>query len=143
MLSAHDVARYFLTLQDEDDRDITNLKLQKLLYYAQGFFLAAFREPLFDERLYAWQHGPVVPSVWREYKDNGSTPIPAPDGFEVEAFDDRVREHLDEVWRLFGQFSAWKLRNMTHDEPPWKKHEAAQDEITHDDLVEYFRTQLE
>ena len=64
MLSCYDVAQYFLAKSDEDAGDLmSNLKLQKLVYYAQGFALALFDKPLFSERIEAWIHGPVYPAV--------------------------------------------------------------------------------
>ena len=77
MMPAHDVAKYFVSLVDEEAGDsISNLKLQKLLYYAQGAHLALRDEPLFGEPIEAWTHGPVVPSVYRQYKQHGGEPIP-------------------------------------------------------------------
>jgi uncharacterized phage-associated protein len=67
MLSCHDVAKYFLSLTDEDAGDlISNLKLQKLVYYAQGFHLALYDELLFEETIEAWTHGPVIPEMKQE-----------------------------------------------------------------------------
>ena len=61
-LSCYDVAQYFLAKADEDAGDLmSNLKLQKLVYYAQGFALVLLEKPLFPERIEAWIHGPVVP----------------------------------------------------------------------------------
>ncbi len=61
MLSCDDAAKYFLAQTSEDAGDlISNLKLQKLLYYAQGFHLALYDEPLFPEAIEAWTHGPVL-----------------------------------------------------------------------------------
>ena len=78
MIPAIEVARYFLSLTDEDAGElISNLKLQKLLYYAQGFHLVIYGEPLFPETIEAWAHGPVVTSVYHQYKEYGSEPIPA------------------------------------------------------------------
>ena len=58
MLSAHEIAKYFVSLVDEEAGDsISNLKLQKLLYYAQGFSLAFFDRPLFSESIKAWASG--------------------------------------------------------------------------------------
>ncbi|WP_273039158.1 Panacea domain-containing protein [Iningainema tapete] len=59
-----------------------------------------------------------------------------------QADDERTRELLDEVYRVYGQFSAWKLRNMTHDEEPWKDAYEGNMIITHQDLKQYFKTQL-
>jgi uncharacterized phage-associated protein len=53
--------RHFLKLSQPDIGDvISNLKLQKLLYYAQGFYLAIYGKALFEEDIVAWEHGPVV-----------------------------------------------------------------------------------
>lgn len=121
MLTSHDVAKYFLSMTDEDVGDlISNLKLQKLIYYAQGLHLAIYDKPLFNESISAWEHGPVVTSLYHAYKEYGSGPIPPPDDLDFDKFDQEMREFLDEVYEVFGQYSAWKLRNMTHEEPPWK-----------------------
>ena len=56
-------------------RDLTNLKLQKLLYFAYGMHLAVYEEPLFESEIQAWRLGPVIPDVYNEFKDRGSMPI--------------------------------------------------------------------
>ena len=98
---------------------ITNLKLQKPLYYAQGVSLALNDAPLFSEPIEAWIHGPVVPKVYHTYKQHGGERIPV-EQVNLEAYPTDIRELLDEVNDVFGQFSAAKLRAMTHNEPPWK-----------------------
>ncbi|MDF5723944.1 MAG: DUF4065 domain-containing protein [Rhizonema sp. PD37] len=143
MLSCHDVAKYFLAQTDEDAGDlISNLKLQKLLYYAQGFHLALYDEPLFTESVEAWTHGPVVPELYHAYKHYGSSSIPIPDDLDFSKYDERTRELLDEVYCVYGQFSAWKLRNMTHDEEPWKDAHEGNMIITPQTMKQYFKTQL-
>ncbi len=124
MLSVHDVADYFLITQDrqaEGEDLITNMKLQKLCYYAQGIHLAICGEPLFDEPIRAWIHGPVVPELWRKYRDCSGDALPIPDSIQAEKYDDVTREILDDVAFTYGQFSAWALRRLTHEEPPWKE----------------------
>lgn len=141
-LSANDVARYFLTLQDEDEGDtISNLKLQKLLYYAQGISLAANGKPIFEEAIEAWRHGPAVPGVYREYKKYGYQAIERPMDVDFSIYDAESRAVLDDVWSTYGQFSAWRLAQMTHVEPPWKQTEQG-DDISLALLKEYFSTQL-
>jgi len=144
MVQACDVAKYFLTLSNDDAGDlISNLKLQKLLYYAQGLNLAVNDVPLFNDVLEAWTHGPVVPTVYHIYKEHGSGAIPPPVDFNDDQFDADSLEILNEVWSVFGQFSAWKLRNMTHDEAPWKEAYAAKENIiTQDSMRAYFKTRL-
>lgn len=140
MEKALDIAKYFLSKADDDAGDlISNLKLQKLLYYAQGFHLALYNRPLFQEEIEAWTHGPVVTDIYHHFKDSGSDGIPRPDNFPT--FSEQTTELLDEVYSVYGQFSAWKLRNMTHDEQPWKNARPAEI-ISHDSLTEYFKTQL-
>jgi uncharacterized phage-associated protein len=120
MISANQVAKYFLAKADEDVGDgISNLKLQKLVYYAQAYHLAMHGEPLFGDRLEAWEHGPVVPDLYHAYKEYGAANIPAPSDLQLNAYGEETAEFLDEVYNVFGQYSAWKLRNMTHEERPW------------------------
>lgn len=120
MIPARKVAKFFLSKVDEDAGDgISNLKLQKLVYYAQAFHLAMYDEPLFAEQIEAWEHGPVVPELYRQYKEHGSGNIPDPDDFDPAEYDARSTDLLNEVYDVFGQYSAWKLRNMTHQERPW------------------------
>jgi len=143
---ALDVAKYFLSLVDEDEGDfISNLKLQKLLYYAQGIHLAMFDEPLFDEPIEAWTHGPVVSRVYNEYAVYGANPLPRPSELNLEMLDENMREFLNEVYSVFGQYDAWKLREMTHDEPPWKDtYKGGQNKIIpHAMMKEYFRQFVE
>jgi uncharacterized phage-associated protein len=142
MISGHDIAKYFLVQTDEDAGDlISNLKLQKLLYYAQGFNLALYDEPLFPESIEAWTHGPVVPEVYHEYKDFGSNAIPMPSNVDFSKYDEQTIDLLNEVYSVYGQFSAWKLRNMTHDEEPWKNANLG-DIITLNSMKKYFKTQI-
>ncbi|MEM6598403.1 MAG: type II toxin-antitoxin system antitoxin SocA domain-containing protein [Cyanobacteria bacterium P01_D01_bin.36] len=142
MMRAVDVAHYFLCQLDSDAGDlISNLKLQKLLYYAQGFHLAVCDEPLFEEPIEAWTHGPVVSEAYHEFKEFSSSAIPCPVGFDFSIFDAETSELLDEVYTVYGQFSAWKLREMTHEESPWRETPSGQT-ISHDKMKQYFQTQL-
>jgi uncharacterized phage-associated protein len=143
MMTVHDVARYFLSLVDEEAGDaITNMKLQKLVYYAQGFNLALQGEPLFPEQIEAWPHGPVVPELYHAYKGHGSGCIPVPGDVDFSLYAPETRELLDEVYRVYGQFSAWKLRNMTHEEIPWVRAMENGGVISHEDMCQFFKTQL-
>jgi len=144
MASLNDVANCFLKLDDTNDGEgISNLKLQKLVYYAQGFYCAIYDEPLFkDERMEAWTHGPVVPNLYHKYKEFGKNPIPSPKNFDESSLTENELEVIEEVFEVFGQFSAWKLRNMTHEEAPWIDNEPFASEITIQDVTRYFKTRL-
>lgn len=143
MLSCYDAAKYFLAQASEEAGDlISNLKLQKLVYYAQGFHLALYDEPLFPEAIEAWTHGPVVPDLYRHYKKYGTGAIPCPEYIDFSIYDEKTKSLLDEVYSVFGQFAAWKLRNMTHEEYPWKLAAQNSGKISHQSLKKYFKTQL-
>lgn len=110
-----------IATDEEGAEYISNLKLQKLLYYAQGVFLAVTDKPLFDDDIVAWLQGPVVESVYHQYKANGAQGIPFDKDFDFSEFTPEENELLTEVYDVFGQYSALKLRNMTHEETPWKE----------------------
>ncbi len=119
MSTVRDIADHLLHRADEDGNTVTHLKLQKLCYYAQGYSLALLSEPMFDEPIEAWEHGPVVRELWNQYKTYGKAPIGAPSRTpEIEPYRAKV---LEEVHRRFGWMTAWDLRNRTHDEVPWRE----------------------
>lgn len=140
-----DIANYFLSLVDEETGDsISNLKLQKLVYYAQGFSLVIHDRPLFKDTIEAWALGPVIPKLYRKYKEYAANSIPIPTKLDVSKFDENTTNLLNEVYAVFGQYSAWKLSQMTHREPPWVNAVGKPDNtITHESLKAYFETQLE
>jgi uncharacterized phage-associated protein len=116
VLSCFDVANYFIRLANETGSFISNLKLQKLVYYAQSWHLALYAEPLFPEDFEAWVHGPVIPELYQKYKSFGWQPIvdnPNPELFEeTQAF-------LKEIVEEYLSCDAYELERMTHAEAPW------------------------
>ena len=124
MCDCFKTAEYFLRLQTGDAGDaISNMKLQKLLYYAQGFALAIFGKPLFNDDFEKWAYGPVLPVVYNKYKAFGSEAIPRPEGASLQDYTDDERKLLDEVYYTFGQYSAWALSEMSHATAPWRDAE--------------------
>lgn len=121
-LPAAQVAQWFvLQTQGDPEQDLSNLKLQKLVYLAQSLFMHETGRPLLREVIQAWDHGPVVQPLYRQYsafKDRAicirepRRPELAP---EVEAT-------LERVWTYFGGYTASKLRNITHAVGPWPQH---------------------
>ncbi len=113
-------------MMDMEDSDLTPLKIQKLLYYAQGHILANLGKPLFKEDFVAWQHGPVIKKIYESFKHLGKEII----GFEVAGTDEydpvqllkdkKSYDLLNHVMNYYNQYSPWKLRNMSHEESPWK-----------------------
>jgi len=142
ILNVGEVAQYLLLNQREagSAEGITNMKLQKLCYYAQGLALVKLHRPLFSDDIEHWQHGPVVPALWREYKGYGSRLIPIPDRALGEGLlDDETRRLLDQVIINYGPLSAWELRNKSRSEPPWIDTPDGC-AITHQKMRSYFQT---
>lgn len=120
---------------------MTNLKLQKLLYYMQGFHLAVFDTPLFDEDIEAWQYGPVVPLVYHKYKDNGAGAITSEN--EPISLNNDEERLFNQVYKIYGDFSAVGLMNLTHAERPWKETPVGVGNvISHDLMKEFFKTRV-
>jgi uncharacterized phage-associated protein len=140
-MTCQEVADYFLAQMDAEAGDtISNLELQKLVYYAQGFHLALFDKPLFDEPIYKWLHGPVVPELYQAYQKYEGA-LPSPHGLDLAKYPAEVRELLDEVYAEYGQYSAWKLRDLTQAEPLWAETEINAP-YTLGKMRDYFKTRL-
>lgn len=143
---AREIAEWFLAWAEDIEADISNLKLQKLLYYAQGQHLAVYGTPLFDEEIQAWAHGPVVPSVYHAFKDYGRGPIDPSCEISPEFDWDRfktVEQLLLDIWDRYGSLAAWTLREKTHREPPWREafdHGVRHTEIPRANIQAYFLT---
>ena len=146
MHTCFDVANYFLKCQRYEAGElITNMKLQKLVYYAQGIYLAMQGKPLFNEKIYAWEYGPVCDSLWRKYKDYESEPLPRPNDINTDdIFEIETKQILDMVYDYYGQYSAWGLSEMSHKEQIWiDANRNGRAEITVEAMKEYFLTQIE
>jgi uncharacterized phage-associated protein len=127
------IANYFLDRAEEDSLTIDPLKLIKLVYIGYGWVLALTSERLFEEPIEAWKHGPVVPSIYHEFKHYRSKPIQEPSGaFDMETMDYSIPKLpnddattlliLEKVWAAYRPFSGWSLRNKTHQPgTPWSR----------------------
>ena len=117
MITAKATAKYIIKFFHESEDLITNLKLQKLLYYVQGWHLGLYDKPLFEEDFQAWVHGPVQPAIYGEYKHYRWNPI-SEDVSDVQ-IPDEAKSHIDEVLGTYGVESAYMLERRTHQESPW------------------------
>lgn len=137
--SACDIATWFIYKNNAEKReiqakndnyevyeDLTHLKLQKLLYFAQGICLSITGEPLFTEDIEAWGHGPVVKKIFNKFSSKGREEITIDDSLSdikvirnIEA-DSCARDVLNMTYENFAIYTAWQLRNMTHKKnSPW------------------------
>ena len=128
MFNAKSIANYFLELAAARGESISPMKLQKLVYYAHGWYAGYTERPLINEAVEAWQYGPVIPSLYHEFKHFGSGSITAK-AMEYDALgvreakvpaDPDVRTFLQNVYNSYGQYSGTHLSEMTHASgTPW------------------------
>jgi uncharacterized phage-associated protein len=144
--NAHKIAQYIIAFSHEQGDPISNLKLQKLLYYVQAWALALHDEPIFDEQLEAWLHGPVVPSVYSDYKGWAWQPINANITLEEAELPEAVKAHVNEVLEVYGPLTAPQLELLTHQEDPWikarrglPKDVASNSVISHEDMRAFYK----
>lgn len=118
------VANCFLELSQENDIPVTNLKLQKLIYFANGLYLATTGVRLVTESFQAWTYGPVLASLYRELKIFGSDPITVKtlSCADVIPADTLAYRTIRAVWDRMKDFSAYQLVELTHAaNSPWEK----------------------
>ena len=116
-ISAKVVARWFINHADRSaGESITHLKLQKLVFYAEAWFLANFDRSLVEDDFEAWAHGPAVRGLYSKYRHYGWEALPCETGPEPTK---ELAAFLMAVFTEYGQFSAKRLEQMTHSEEPW------------------------
>lgn len=114
------VANFFLNIVERDaGSTITPLKLQKILYYAQGYYLAKNNKALFKEEFEAWAHGPANPDIYDMYKEYGANAIDTPKIEDVPNYDEDLEDFLCAIWDNFGIYDGKYLEELTHQETPW------------------------
>lgn len=117
-MKALDIANIFI--QRYAECQITNLKLNKLVYLAQEEALFWDGPPLFDDEIEAWQFGPVVPSVYHAFKSYGRAPIACPSSCVPK--DARAERIVDTTAEKYAKLTAFDLVNITHAEGgAWSK----------------------
>jgi uncharacterized phage-associated protein len=122
---------------------ISNMKLQKLLYYMQGFHLAYFETPLFEEDIEAWMYGPVVPGIYNQYRGYGNSGI-SPKSKTVIQLTDEEEKLFNQVFDVYGEYSAIGLMNLTHNESPWTDTPiGAGNVISKDKMKRFFKSRIE
>jgi uncharacterized phage-associated protein len=131
---ATEIAKYIVQVAHENGDGITPLKLQKILYYVQGGYLALRGYPVFDEDILAWRHGPAVYSVYVNNKKYGSGEIP-PESIDIP-FSEFDKKFIREIYLKYRKYSAAQLIEMTHSEAPWK--DTGQSDVIETDIIKEF-----
>ncbi len=143
------IANYMLDRAANENRSITQMKLLKLVYIGYGWNLSLTDKRLFEEPIYAWQHGPVIRSLYDEFKhfekrsidahsidyelDSGVVSVP-----RVDQGDRDTTLILGRVWDIYKRFGAWQLREKTHEpDTPWSSvyKEGVRNTIIPDTLI--------
>lgn len=135
-MKTHDalaVANWFLARAEADGKNLTPMQLQKLIYFAHGWALALTGVPLIRQRPQAWDWGPVIPSVYHQFKDYGRKPIreraidfdwsgltEAQEFTDLKIFEPAIDDDpeaealLKRIWEVYGDLTGFQLSNMSH-----------------------------
>ncbi len=143
-----DIANYFLHKAKETAITVTNLKLQKLVYYAQAWHLAIHNEPLMKGATFeAWIHGPVIHELWNEYRNHSYEPIN--EEVTPPKLDARTDQFLEEVVEVYLDKDAYTMELMSHREDPWilarkgcADNERCTNIISEESMRTYFKSRL-
>lgn len=144
MYNSRQLANYFIKKSHATGVELTPMKLIKLCYIAHGWHLGLFGNELLDEAIYAWKYGPVIRTLYRDfrqygnsqiselYRENGTYPFP----------DKEVEDFLDTIWASYGKYDGVHLSALTHQEnTPWdivwnkEKGRDRKDAIIGNDLI--------
>lgn len=133
---ALDIARYIVNYSNKQEYGISNLKLQKILYFVQAEFLALQKkQPCFQEEIEAWGFGPVVPGVYKEFRQYGGSNIPTiqkyieidedwsiiEKKYDSECIKQEDKNIINKIIDGFADYSASSLVSITHKQDPWMK----------------------
>lgn len=139
MYNVLDVARYAINYSNDIGTPISNLQLQKIIYYIQAAFLVEKNEVCFNESILNWTYGPVVDEVYREFRTFGYAPIPRQEVYlninysskndriniERKKFNDNIFYNCDKgiiekMVNIYSNMEPFDLVNKTHSEDPWR-----------------------
>ena len=151
-----DVSRYIINYSNKKDYGISNLKLQKVLYFVQAYFLIQTGHPCFNEKIEAWDFGPVVPVAYSEFKRFAGMDIPTVKSyivfdendiwntkrieFEENCIDNEDKVLINKVVDKFSEYSATDMVELTQHQEPWMDAIVSNqsNEITNKSIFEYF-----
>lgn len=153
------IANTFLEIAASHGDSICPMRMQKLVYFAHGWYSSFKNEPLISEEVLAWTYGPVIESLYHEFKKYGSKPISEP-VLDVEInraellkikvikpkiddSDSYTKALLNKIWEVYGKYSAVELSNLTHqtDSPWYNAKLAKKSAISEEEIREYFKKQ--
>lgn len=113
MYTALDISSYYIK------KNVSPLKLQKLLFYSQVWYFVKYKKLLFNDDIESWVLGPVVHNVWSHFRFIRRGDIINPSKAKDIIFDGKINDHLDQVWNIYGRYSGLQLVDITHNEDLW------------------------
>ena len=127
-----EITNFFLDTADVKKKPLTNMGLQKTLYYAHGWHLKIFKEPLIKNSFEAWEYGPVIKTIYDEFRGHKDLPIKSrakkfsSDHGDFVVVDyqlnDNLKAFLENIFELYGTKHPYELSKMSHAEDgPWNK----------------------
>lgn len=154
-MNIHDATDYLIQQVRESGESLSNLKLQKLMYYVQAWSLAFDGKKLFDGDFQAWVHGPVSRDIYNRFSGIKSlyAEITVEDiraEFTPENLTEAERKHIDNVLSVYAKLSGPQLEEMTHNEAPWieargslRSWERCENAINTDSMEKFYKARLE
>jgi len=147
-----EVANYFIYQNNilnnilNNKNDLTNKKLNKLLYYAQAWFFTLYNKTLFQQDIQAWIHGPAILDVYRKYQEYGFKNININIKLEDISLSSFEKKFISEIWDIYGKnYDAEYLEALTHKEMPWinarnglSEYESSEEVITLKSMKDYY-----
>ncbi len=144
--TADQVADAILAFCAEHGDYVSNLRLARLLYYCQGWYLVDHAEPLFDDRIEAWLYGPTVPTVYERFRPFGHRPLDTT--AKLDDLPPELVEHVKDIWEAYGHLSSYDLERISITEPPWlkargdlRRDEATDAALSVRDMKEFFASE--
>lgn len=132
---ARDIAAYIVNYSIKNKNYVSNLKLQKLLYYVQAYFAIKRNEPCFSEDFEHWRHGPVIPEIYSEYKAYFNENITDYQEHKNIILKDKIL--INKVIESYSNYNAWDMVRKTHKEDPWINTDE-NEIIEWDEIYNYF-----
>ena len=145
MNNIFEIVKYILVYSDKNNiKDCTNKKLQKLLYYIQAWSLAFRGRTIFNEKIEAWLHGPVVPNVYHHFKNFGYQPVNIKDKEKNFSLSEDDQHLINSVLITYAKYDADYLEMRSHSETPWIEARQKEDKIiTNESMENYYKHILE
>ena len=124
MYNCFDIAKYFVELAQKENKGVDPMKLLKLTYIAQGYYLAFFNKSLFSNQIQAWKYGPVIPELYYVIKPFGYRNV-NPVVLDLHAknkLSEEDKKFLQALWNKYKNVSGISLSELTHEKnTPWDK----------------------